>query len=61
MMKKRPTDVHAGELRGGGVSAPGIGADLGGAGAGEDVAAGEEPCTRRWWIAHTPDTATGGG
>ena len=55
-----PTDA-AGELRGGGVSAAGIGADLGGAGAGEDVAAGEEPAPVDGGSATPPDTATGGG
>ena len=54
-----PTDA-AGELRGGGVSAAGIGADLGGAGAGEDVATGDEPAPVDGGAATPPDTATGG-
>ena len=55
-----PTDA-AGELRSGGVSAAGIGADLEGGGAGEDVAAGEEPAPVDGGTAPPVDTATGGG
>ena len=55
-----PTDA-AGELRSGGVSAAGIGADLEGGGAGEDMAAGEEPAPVDGGTAPPVDTATGGG
>ena len=55
-----PTD-SAGELRGAGISSAGMSADMAGDGAGEDVAAGDEPAPVDGGTAPPVDTTTGGG